>query len=267
MKKKSEYRILSLDTTTEYLNLALLVLSSSKGVHDSSDHSTHDPTETSLWDNPTIEEEFTREKKIGLKHSENLMREIDSLIEEASQKTGQKTRNERIDLLVVSHGPGSFTGIRIGLNTIKGLSMGWQTPFVTVPSLDILAEQEGRYPLLVLLTAKPNHYYFGLYDSPSSQGVYGELERESLKKRVEEWRETYEELFLSGSISRIEELGSILSLEGVTLLESGQILSAKRLALTGFQRFLESGAANPSTGALYLRKSEAEIVRERKGNL
>ena len=44
-----------------------------------------------------------------------------------------------IDAFVASKGPGSFTGLRIGLSTIKGLSQGSRKPFVTVSTLDSLA--------------------------------------------------------------------------------------------------------------------------------
>lgn len=44
-----------------------------------------------------------------------------------------------IDGYVISKGPGSFTGLRIGMATIKGLSLGSNKPYISVSSLDALA--------------------------------------------------------------------------------------------------------------------------------
>ncbi len=59
------------------------------------------------------------------------------IIDELFNNTGMSISD--IDGFVASKGPGSFTGLRIGLSTIKGLSQGTGKPFVTVSTLDSLA--------------------------------------------------------------------------------------------------------------------------------
>ena len=54
--------------------------------------------------------------QIGLKHSEKLMPAVRNLLQEADLPV------QELDLIVCSTGPGSFTGIRIGLATAKGLA-------------------------------------------------------------------------------------------------------------------------------------------------
>lgn len=66
-------------------------------------------------------------------HSILLMDMIDSLL-----KSCDLTIND-IDGYVVSKGPGSFTGLRIGMATVKGLSLGSKKPFISISSLDALA--------------------------------------------------------------------------------------------------------------------------------
>ncbi|WP_125154052.1 tRNA (adenosine(37)-N6)-threonylcarbamoyltransferase complex dimerization subunit type 1 TsaB [Clostridium rectalis] len=66
-------------------------------------------------------------------HSVILMNIIDSLLKNLNLKIND------IDGYIVSKGPGSFTGLRIGAATIKGLSQGCKKPFVSVSSLDALA--------------------------------------------------------------------------------------------------------------------------------
>lgn len=57
-----------------------------------------------------------------------------------------------IDVVAVSRGPGSFTGIRIGLATALGLSRSLDIPYVGVPVMDAIAESyQDKFPLAVVL--------------------------------------------------------------------------------------------------------------------
>ncbi|MBI2431688.1 MAG: tRNA (adenosine(37)-N6)-threonylcarbamoyltransferase complex dimerization subunit type 1 TsaB [Candidatus Hydrogenedentes bacterium] len=66
-------------------------------------------------------------------HSERLIGVVDWLLAEAGLSLDQ------IEVLAVSHGPGSFTGLRIGVATWKGLAFGLKRPLVGVPTLDALS--------------------------------------------------------------------------------------------------------------------------------
>ena len=66
-------------------------------------------------------------------HSERLMTEIEHCLKQSSLKISD------IDVFAVAIGPGSFTGLRIGLSTVKGLSYATGKPIVSVPTLDALA--------------------------------------------------------------------------------------------------------------------------------
>ena len=54
-----------------------------------------------------------------------------------------------LSVLAVAIGPGSFTGLRIGLALIKGLAYTHQLPVVDIPTLDITARGVRRYPSLI----------------------------------------------------------------------------------------------------------------------
>lgn len=66
-----------------------------------------------------------------------------------------------IDGYAVGLGPGSFTSLRVGLATVKGLSLSTRTPIVGVSSLDILAMNAGQvdYPICVVCDAKRKLVY------------------------------------------------------------------------------------------------------------
>lgn len=67
--------------------------------------------------------------------------------------------------VAVSAGPGSFTGLRVGMSAAKGFAFGWSIPLVPVPTLEALAM---RFPLegatiCPVLDAKKKEVYAGLY--------------------------------------------------------------------------------------------------------
>ncbi len=69
----------------------------------------------------------------GYKHAENLLR----LVEEVMQEAGWK--NEELSAIAVSAGPGSYTGLRIGVSTAKGLCYALDIPLIAVSTLYSLA--------------------------------------------------------------------------------------------------------------------------------
>ena len=69
----------------------------------------------------------------GLTHSRTLLPMAEDLLKNAELKLSD------IDLFAVAHGPGSFTGIRIGVSTVKGLSWACDKPCVGVSTLEGMA--------------------------------------------------------------------------------------------------------------------------------
>lgn len=68
-------------------------------------------------------------------HSKNLIPTLNGLLEQAALNL------DAVDLLAVGLGPGSFTGLRVGLATAQGLSWGGAKPAVGVNSLEVMARQ------------------------------------------------------------------------------------------------------------------------------
>jgi tRNA threonylcarbamoyladenosine biosynthesis protein TsaB len=92
-------------------------------------------------------------------HSERLMTEIDHALRQAGLKVSD------IDVFAVSTGPGSFTGLRIGLSTVKGFSYITGKPIVSVPTLHALAWNFPccRYPVCTMLDARKKEVYAALF--------------------------------------------------------------------------------------------------------
>ena len=70
-------------------------------------------------------------------HSNTLLREIDTVLNSAGRTLAE------LDLFAVATGPGSFTGLRIGIATVKGLSFTLGRPCIPIPTLQAIAHSVG----------------------------------------------------------------------------------------------------------------------------
>ncbi len=109
----------------------------------------------------SADEGLIGEVKINVKiaHAERLMKSIDWVLNAST------TSINKIDAFAVSIGPGSFTGLRIGLSTAKGFSYATNKPLVPVPTLDAFARTLPFCSHLIcpMLDARKNEVYTGLY--------------------------------------------------------------------------------------------------------
>ena len=111
-----------------------------------------------LKDQKVIREEFINFKKT---HSETLMPGIDQVLRDC------EVAADDLAAIAVTVGPGSFTGLRIGLATAKGLSMACGKPLIGISTLDVLAQNIVFSESLVcpLLDARKQEVYTAFYDT------------------------------------------------------------------------------------------------------
>ncbi len=96
----------------------------------------------------------------GNTHSENLLPMVETLLQRLDLTV------DDIDLFAVSTGPGSFTGVRIGVATIKGLAFGKGKPCAGVSTLEALAENLAFLPdglICPVMNARRNQVYTALF--------------------------------------------------------------------------------------------------------
>jgi tRNA threonylcarbamoyladenosine biosynthesis protein TsaB len=98
-------------------------------------------------------------------HSEHLMVAIEQILADASLSL------QELDGVAVSIGPGSFTGLRIGLSTAKGLCYATGLPLVTVPTLDALASRLVfcKYQVCPMLDARKGEVYASIYQTADGE--------------------------------------------------------------------------------------------------
>ena len=118
-----------------------------------------------ILDDNNLIAEYTLNNK--LEHSTLIMDIVDKLLRDSDLDI------DDIDGFVVSKGPGSFTGLRIGMATIKGLSLGSNKPYISISSLDALAHSLVNFDGIIcsMMDALRNSVYTCLY-----KGENGNLE-------------------------------------------------------------------------------------------
>ena len=78
---------------------------------------------------------------------------------------------EDLDAIAVSKGPGSYTGLRIGVSAAKGLCFSLNIPLISIPTLQLLAKKlEGENDLVIpMLDARRMEVYSAVFDSAGKQ--------------------------------------------------------------------------------------------------
>ena len=103
-------------------------------------------------------EQIVRLEDCAMRHSVVLMDEIGKTLSEAGASVSD------CDFFAAVVGPGSFTGIRIGIATVKGLCFATGKPALSVTSFDTLAYAEKSEKLLALVDAGHGFFYACPYD-------------------------------------------------------------------------------------------------------
>ncbi len=94
-------------------------------------------------------------------YSDKLLTEVDSVLHRS------KTKLNEIYGFVITTGPGSFTGLRVGMSLLKGFILATEKPFASVNTLDAYAEtvQPGPYAICPVLDARKKEVYTALFNT------------------------------------------------------------------------------------------------------
>lgn len=214
-------------------------------------------------ENVTIAEYTTNFKKT---HSETLLPMLDEIV----KMTGISL--SELSAIAVSGGPGSFTGLRIGAASAKGLGLSLDLPLIHVPTLDAMALNIYASDALIvpIMDARRNQVYTGIYKNNGSLEIIKESMAVSIDELFEILKETDAKekagraIFLGDGVPVFREYidknleishdfaptnlnrqrASNIAMLGIEMLKSGNIISADDM--------------RPE----YLRKSQAERERD-----
>ncbi|WP_429885047.1 tRNA (adenosine(37)-N6)-threonylcarbamoyltransferase complex dimerization subunit type 1 TsaB [Geoalkalibacter halelectricus] len=190
-------------------------------------------------------------------HSERLMSGVRQVLADTDTALGA------VDAFVVVQGPGSFTGVRVGMATAKGLALATGRPLIGVSSLQTLAMNvpEAEYPVCALLDARKKEVYAGLFrmrrGHPAPLGEERVIAPLELVRRMQG-----PALFLGeGAVAYRNHTEEHLGTEAhfaPWVLHSPR---ASMAALIGLERLRSGETHTPQTlNAAYIRPSEAEIA-------
>lgn len=177
-------------------------------------------------------------------HSQKLM----PMIDEAFQKS--KLSLDDIGLIICCLGPGSFTGVRIGIATAKAFADSKNIPVVGVNSLEALAyslETEGK--ICAIIDAGHENAYVGYYEIRKDENGNLKMVQEDLT-------------FLNLTDEKLKEIQKQYKI--VNEQNDGLGIT---MAKIGYTKYKNGKAGNSSIlSPVYLRKSQAELALEAKNN-
>jgi tRNA threonylcarbamoyladenosine biosynthesis protein TsaB len=220
-------KILGIDTTTKFLCL---------GIYD---------------DNKMYEYNLEVGRKLSSLLSVTIKRVLDAL----------KLRADDIDYFACGLGPGSFTGTRTGLATIKGMSWALKKPVIGISTLDILARnvRHTDKPIVPLIDAKRELIYCSVFKNENGRLVkvkpYMLLSKEELFKKIKG-----NAIILGDAIDLYRDK-ILMHVKGATILDKDYWYpKARNIILLALERIRDKKFDNPfDIKPIYLYPKECQI--------
>ncbi|MGL5346705.1 MAG: tRNA (adenosine(37)-N6)-threonylcarbamoyltransferase complex dimerization subunit type 1 TsaB [Peptostreptococcaceae bacterium] len=213
-----------------------------------------------IEDNKLICEYTINTKKT---HSQKLMPMIENML-----KISEININD-IDLIAVCEGPGSFTGLRIGMATAKAISHVNNLPIVTVNSLELLAGNMNLCDKKIcsILDAQRTQVYTGQYKFENNElKELKNIDVMEIDALIEELKNTNEDWIIVGEavykyIDKINEVSNIH-----IPAPSHNVNKASSLCTIGMNKYNNKIDIHDcySVTPLYIRKSQAEVEYDEK---
>ena len=208
-------------------------------------------------DDKLIKEEILDD---GNTHSVKLMPLIDKLLCDTNTKISD------IDLFACDIGPGSFTGIRIGVSTLKAFMDVTNKKAIGITSLENIAYNIDTEDIVCsIIDAKNENVYYGFFKKEN--GIYktiDDLGFDNINNVIEKAKEKNKKIIFIGNGSTIYKDMIESKLENAIVItdEEKNKLNAKNIALAAFLKEDEAVDSN-NLKPVYLRKSSAEIQKNK----
>ena len=198
---------------------------------------------------------------IGLTHSQTLL----PMVAEIFSRTGKKVTE--LSAIAVSAGPGSFTGLRIGAATAKGIALPYAIPLVSVSTLEALAANASDRESIVhpIMDARRQQVYTGAFRNGK---LLGEEEAISVEERCKKVNATPgRHLFLGDAVPVYKEtLEKLLNVDYGFVSPQNLLQHAASIAVLGAEKFAHGeGVPGDAFRLSYIRAPQAERERAREG--
>lgn len=208
---------------------------------------------TALLENDEIIDEMNLDN--GRTHSENLMPMVADILEK------NKLKLSDMDLLACVVGPGSFTGIRIGVASVKAMAEVNHLPIASVSALESLARIEtSRKRKVSLIDARNNQVYCGIFDD-KYQPLQDFMADDILK--IIEVLKKYDDFVCigDGAILHQDLIQKNIPTAKFSEMNEQKAVFAGKIA---YQKYLKNEVQSADTIVpMYLRKSQAERMKNK----
>ncbi|MBU8912464.1 MAG: tRNA (adenosine(37)-N6)-threonylcarbamoyltransferase complex dimerization subunit type 1 TsaB [Spirochaetales bacterium] len=255
--------ILAFDTATEVLSIALRTAPESE---------TDTPRAGRPVPRPYI---YTETRDNGLKHSRMLMPLVGRILDDAA------VRLQDVDLVACTRGPGSFTGLRIGMATAKGLAAAIasarkleEPPIVSVSTLDVMAHalSAGQSAVVPVIDGRKNRFYAAIFRAGIRLTTDLDLAATEIMHRIDQNSPSPPAGSPNGPLG--PQPGSVLITGPHADLFASRLDDPSRIVVDpAFRRghaesliplaaaaYQKHGPDAPGQGPVYVRSSDAELV-------
>ena len=194
---------------------------------------------------------------LGTRQSEKLLPTVDFVMKEIGLEP------KELDYTAVTLGPGTFTGLRLGLSTLKALNLSFGVPVYGIPSLEAYAHpyRSAIETVLPLIEAKEEEYFYNFYIRGQRLSEDGDKTTEEILKEIDP--ETSVLVCGPGAKDFTESVLQNTPLYSVHCFEPENDACESLFEIA--EQMIKDGksALKDYDGPIYVRKSEAELVREK----
>lgn len=201
----------------------------------------------------------------SLQHSERLVPTVTDLCKDA----GITTRD--IDLLACTRGPGSFTGLRIGMAAFKGMAFALDKPLVSVSTLEVLAQCVPCFDgaIVTVIDAKKQRWYLAAFENNGSgDGVPGRLmpDTDGIEEDLRDVLKPYAKVLVTGPDAEAfaPRLQALFTDKTIITDRISHKAVSTALIQAALRKYETDGPDDIGQGPVYLRKSDAEIALEER---
>ena len=198
-------------------------------------------------------------------HGTLLLPAIDRLLMDA------QLRLSDLDGLACSAGPGSFTGIRVGLATCLGLRAATGLPLILVPTLEAMAwgMNSSVLPMCPVVTSRKGEVYWAVFRRTGENQLH-RLLSECVGSPAALARSLTEHTLVFGDGWSAMQSEIRAALPGSVTVSAGPLVvkpSAAAVAVLGVQRLRRGECAGDRVEPLYVQRAEAELQYDRSGGV
>ena len=200
----------------------------------------------------------------SVQHSERLVPTIIELCKDAGITT------KDIEVLACTRGPGSFTGLRIGMSALKGMAYALDKPLVSVSTMEVLANAVPCFDgaVVTVMDAKKQRWYLAAFEKKSEDAAKRIMaDTDGTEADLIKVLEPYDRILVTGPDAKLFSpvLKNVYG-DSKTIITDTAATKAVSVSLIdcALRKLEKDGPDDIGQGPVYLRKSDAEIALEER---